>query len=311
MWSIISKVLLILAIVLLIPTGLVLASQDALPGDVTYPLKRSLENGIIVVASLNSASRAFFKTDFSQRRFKEAMALIKKNEDEVNTSQSLTALLVETQEAVTAIDQVANPKIKAEIANTLNKQIDDYQIGLTQAQEIQKPQISPTKIPTSAVTPSPQPSPTLTRIISEPTSLPWPTPTLLPTPTKVKVPSPVVTSFKQPSPTLSPTIIRPSPTPLSRPSLTPTPPRPSPAPTFHPSSPTPIISEPTSVPSGTGSTPTPMVIPTPPIAPSFSPSDCRQTKEHQPCSRYSGNGQIQCIQYCLSRLSHRDPRARD
>jgi len=127
MWYILSKVILVLSIVLLIPTGAVLASQNAVPGDGVYPVKRVLENMIISIASLHPSTRAYFRTDFSKRRFKETMALAKLGK---NTTNSLAELVAQTQSAVTDVKGLSSNSDKRRLASDLIKQIDEYNLSL-------------------------------------------------------------------------------------------------------------------------------------------------------------------------------------
>lgn len=180
--SLFGKVFLVLILIFLIPTGLVLASQDALPGDAAYPIKRELENGIFAVASLTPQSKAFFSSNLSQRRFKEALALVKRNDE--RSSESLTALVSQTQAAATDIQNISDPAAKQEYVANLTKQIDEYRQGFSNTQINTQPNsvpspvsiVQPTVIPTIKLLPG-EPTPTV--VTSTPTLVP-PSPTPVP-----------------------------------------------------------------------------------------------------------------------------------
>jgi hypothetical protein len=74
-------------------TVLIFLSQNTVPGDLFYPVKRSLENVILAAASVSPATRTAFRTDLTEARFKEAQGLIASKS---NTS-GLTTLILEVQ----------------------------------------------------------------------------------------------------------------------------------------------------------------------------------------------------------------------
>lgn len=153
MLALLSKALLVLMLVLLLPTGLVFASQDAVPGDRTYPIKRSLENVIVTLVSLHPSTRAFFKADMAGRRYKEAVALVKRGD--VNSSNSLIELVTQTEVAAEDIGQIKDPKIKQELVDNLSKQIVEYKTGLAKL-ENQSPPAAPVLQPTSVPVAQPE-----------------------------------------------------------------------------------------------------------------------------------------------------------
>ena len=163
MWSLLSKALIVLMIALFVPTGLVLASQDAVPGDRAYPVKRGLENVIVTLASLHPTTRAFFKTDMAGRRYKEAVALIRRGDQ--GSSQSLTELVAQTQAAATDISQISDPTAKQQLVDNLSKQIVQYKAGLSQLettalpvapeQPIVQAPVQPTQPPVQIAPPQP------------------------------------------------------------------------------------------------------------------------------------------------------------
>lgn len=199
--GIFSKVVLILFVLLLIPTSLIIISQDAVPGDRTYPIKRDLEGVIAGVVSLNPQTKAFFNVGLADRRYKEAVALIKKGD---NSGSSLAELVTQTQVAAKDINQVSGAETKKQLAASLTKQIDEYDRGLAGVEQTQQVQILPTAtpIPSKIV-------PTIAATVNEAgsTSKISFTPTIIPTPTPF--PTPVVSApiQQQPSQQTPPTDI--------------------------------------------------------------------------------------------------------
>ena len=60
MIRLLSIITLILSIVLFPPASLALISNNAVPGDSIYPIKRFLEDGIYAVASITPGTKAWF-----------------------------------------------------------------------------------------------------------------------------------------------------------------------------------------------------------------------------------------------------------
>lgn len=148
MWQLLSKILLGLTVALIIPTVLVLVSQNSVPGDSTYPVKRALESVIIKLASVNPSTQAFFNVDFSQRRYIEAVALIKRGD---SADQSLQELVTQTEEAATSIAEVGDPAAKQKLVVDLSAQIDEYKKGLVGLEQIPTPGQSLAAAPTQTL----------------------------------------------------------------------------------------------------------------------------------------------------------------
>lgn len=145
MWRLFSKIVAVGIIILLFPTGLVLASQNAIPGDMTYPIKRSLENAITAVVSLHPATSAYFKTDLSKRRFKETMALIKRGD---NITRPLNDLVLQTKSAADSVKNLSDTARRKQLTDTLLQQIDEYNQSLSSYGSVKKPIVpSPTPVP--------------------------------------------------------------------------------------------------------------------------------------------------------------------
>ena len=190
-------------------TVLILLSQNAIPGDIFYPIKRSMENVVLAAASVSPTTRVAFRTDLTGRRFDEAEKLLLARSDTTGLSDFIAELQT-TQQEVAVLSSTEEKNVSTE---KLIKKIDEYQAKLVQVQ-------AQTQTQNNAVTPS---LPTNTPI---PSSAPIPTITLLPTTQLETTPTPVIniTAVSVKNPTAAPSI-KPSPTkaPTNTPSPTPTP----------------------------------------------------------------------------------------
>ena len=218
MFKVLSIIILVFFIALLPPAALAFVSQDAIPGDSLYPVKRKLEDGIILLVSLNSTSRAWFSASLAQRRFDESTGLLAKN-DNVKAVGSLQELVSQTTLTVQDIKKVQNKNTRKQLAKALVKSIDQYNISLTQT----KNQLSQTSNQNSKVTPDSNPSTPTASATEEPTTIdvtPIPTssinPNSTPVATKKSSPSPKASAKASTNPTSTPRVTataHPTPTP--------------------------------------------------------------------------------------------------
>lgn len=132
MLKIIFTASLILAVLLFPPAALAFISQNAIPGDRTYGIKRKLEDGIILVAGLTPTTKAWFSVAVSQRRFKEATALLKKGE---NAKTSLNESVVQSNMAVDEINQINDKSRKKNLAVQMLRQMQDYDLSLANEEQ--------------------------------------------------------------------------------------------------------------------------------------------------------------------------------
>lgn len=164
--KIITALTLLLAILLFPPATLALISNNAVPGDTTYPLKRGLEDVIYAVASLNPTTRAFFAAARSDRRFEEIKTLVSSGR---SVKDSLQELVIQTDIAVKQIQKVEDPQKKKELIANLKQSIEKYDQGLTQMQKsYEKYQPQPTAAPVPISVTSPTPSTTPAPVVSPP-----------------------------------------------------------------------------------------------------------------------------------------------
>lgn len=221
--KILSVLILVLMISLLIPTGLVLASQNAIPGDATYPLKRTLERVILTLVSLHPTSRTFFHVDLMNRRFKEAQILLAKGQ---KVTEALSELVNQTDTAANNAIEISNKSQKAKLINELTKDIAEFDKQLVK-HTFPQLTISPTPTPQVTAMPSPESivctqdakqcpdGSSVGRVPPACEFAPCPIATLRPTP----APSP--TTMAIPRVTLQPIpTARPTPSPSASPALT-------------------------------------------------------------------------------------------
>lgn len=202
---------LILILLLFPPASLALISNNAVPGEATYPIKRGLENVIYAVASIHPASKAWFSAARSERRFEELNILATRGKQ---IDQSLDELVEQTQVAAEEVAQISSQTQKVQLVEKLSQSIKKYDQGLEQL--------------------SSQPTTPTSKSVTQPTSEP-----MIPSPTPIAIVAPII------HPTSKPTI-KPRPIPTSMPTATPQPtptPQPSPTPTQSPLLPVPPSSK--------------------------------------------------------------------
>lgn len=195
MVRILSIIILSLSIVLFPPATLAVISNNAVPGDATYPIKRGLENIIYAAASLNSTTKAWFAAARSDRRFKELGVLITRGK---KVGGTLNELVEQTQIAADQISQISDQSQREGLVQQLSRSIQKYdqalqQFSLTSSQP-------PASQPTITVTPLPQSqnlpklnSPSAVAPSSRPISRPIFTPTPAPPELATQPPQPTVT----------------------------------------------------------------------------------------------------------------------
>ena len=192
-------------------TVLIFLSQDTIPGDFFYPVKRGMENVILAAASVNPATRAAFRTDLTEARFKEAQSLVV---SKANAS-GLTTFVDEVQTAKLEVTDLQSPIERQKAEERLATKIDEYQNGLSTLEAKTEQNIiayqsqeTPTPIAPTSTLNSPSATPTL---ILTPTLTPTstPTPAVNPLPSSKPRPSPtlIATSIPIPTLTLAPTVV--------------------------------------------------------------------------------------------------------
>lgn len=198
---------LILSIVLFPPAALALISNNSVPGDATYPVKRGLEDIIFSIASVSPVSKAWFAAARSNRRFEEINVLITSGKQ---AQATLNDLVEQTQVAANQIANVSNQSQREELTKQLAVSIEKYDKGLEELLPPLVPEPPPAPVaqtarPTSTPTPTPSPSPIVRPSASATprataTPLPTATPRVSPTPRPTPSPTPVVTPTPTPIP---------------------------------------------------------------------------------------------------------------
>lgn len=169
-------------------TVLIFLSQDSVPGDLFYPVKRGMENVILAVASVNPATRAAFRTDLTETRFKEAQSLVI---SKANAS-GLASFTQDVQAVQFEVASLTDNTERAKAEEKLLVKIDQYQNSLVNLEVKTEQNLiaystqetpTPTSIPPTSVQNLPSATPTFT-----------PAPTLIPATTSAPT-STLVKSF--------------------------------------------------------------------------------------------------------------------
>lgn len=195
--------LLVLMILLAPPSVLALISNNAVPGEPAYPIKRVLEAGILVITSVHPSLKAAFTVERSNRRFLEAKSLIDTGKSE-NVTESLGELVTHTKDAAKEITKVSGGTSKKQLVKKLTEQVKTYDKELEKAQKkiISKASYeTPSQItipaPTQAESIQPGVYQTPTSITTAPadtTVKPAVSPAPSPTPVKSPTPAPAKTA---------------------------------------------------------------------------------------------------------------------
>lgn len=196
--------------------GAVVASENAVPGDVLYPVKRLWEEIVLALAPLGGEPDAVWLW-IAQRRLWEAEALAARGQ---LTQEALADLLDAMEQAVTLAAPARQPALRA--------YLDDVRAAISPltpppgAESVYEQVLHDAAPPADALPPAPSETPgpvviTFTPTVTATASPTPPLPTLTLTPTS-RVPATLTRTPLPPSPT--PTAIPPSATP--GPSATPT-----------------------------------------------------------------------------------------
>ncbi len=111
-------------------TVLILLSQNSIPGDFFYPVKRGLENIILAAASVSPTTKVAFRTGLTQTRFTEAQQLFVSKAD----TTAFTDFVTEVSSTQKELSTVSNSQDKIQGADKAIAKIEEYQTQLTQLQ---------------------------------------------------------------------------------------------------------------------------------------------------------------------------------
>lgn len=146
MVRIISLILVILMIVLFPPAALAYISQDAIPGDSTYPIKRTLEKGILFLSAITPQTKALFSVSASKTRTREIKKLLNKGD---NAYDTLKELIAQNDVALQEIRLVSNAKQQQEYLASLADTLKQNNQELTSSYNKLKPKSSSSQTQTS------------------------------------------------------------------------------------------------------------------------------------------------------------------
>lgn len=156
-------------------TVLILLSQNSLPGDFFYPVKRGLENIILAAASVSPTTKVAFRTGLTQTRFTEAQKLLITKAD----TTAFNDFVTEVSSTQKELSTVSNSQDKIQNADKIIAKIEEYQTQLIQTQnQVQIAQALPqqpfqTSTPLSSNQPTVQPvAPSQPGQTSQPTQNP-------------------------------------------------------------------------------------------------------------------------------------------
>lgn len=132
-------------------TLLIAISQNAVPGDLFYPVKRGIEGVVLAAASVNPTTKALFKTDLSGRRFTEAYKLLARAD-----TSGLDLFVDEIETTKQAIITIADSRQKQQLQTKLVAKINEYQVKLAQVQTSLTPQTTSTSQSPQQIQQAPQ-----------------------------------------------------------------------------------------------------------------------------------------------------------
>lgn len=191
----------IILFALLPVSTLAFLSQNAVPGDLFYPVKRGLENVILTASSVHPATKVAFRTDLTEQRFKEAESLLVLQ----GQTTALTDFVADFQIIEEELAQISSFEDKKELSDDLIAKITEYETKLAAVQVAieQAPTTSqsfePTSTPVQQIPAGPSTSaPTPVGQTASPTPL---------VPPAQQVPAP---TEETPAPTQEPSISLPS-----------------------------------------------------------------------------------------------------
>jgi hypothetical protein len=166
-------------------TVLIFLSQNTIPGDLFYPVKRGLEKVVLAGASLSPVTRAAFATSLTEERFKEAQSLVLEQSD----TGGLNTFISDVSTVQIEVEGLKNSIERKKAEEKLIEKIEEYEKGLLTLQSKAEQKLF---VSSANDTLSPSPSPTQetpTRVLQNETIVHAP-PIYTPTPTFTPIPSP-------------------------------------------------------------------------------------------------------------------------
>lgn len=132
MFKLFSTFVAVVTIMLFPPAVLAFISNNAVQGDLTYPIKRKLEDAIVIVASVNPTSKAWFSLTRSQRRFEESKKLLVNGKLPIDT---LDELVKQTREAKDDLNKLGSGQNKNNLINQYKTSVEEYKKSLKKEED--------------------------------------------------------------------------------------------------------------------------------------------------------------------------------
>src|SRR5438093_1469689 len=98
MAKIFTIISMIIMLALFPPSVLALISNNAVPGDSTYSIKRTLEDGVIAITSVNPVTKVWFSQARTGRRLDEAATIILRKKSVAPAYDSLNEYIEQLRE---------------------------------------------------------------------------------------------------------------------------------------------------------------------------------------------------------------------
>lgn len=127
-----------LALFLLIPMGLILASWNALPGDSIYPIKTGLEKVALKLAGETLLERRL-EVKYTERRFTEAEKLLIQQHSTRGFAQLLSQVQIAKEKTVKAQDVKTKQKLVANLTE-FNQKLEERKEEMASAPTTSPPQ---------------------------------------------------------------------------------------------------------------------------------------------------------------------------
>ncbi len=163
-----------------IPTVLIMASWNSLPGDPMYGIKRAFENALLIVAKPSFAAEANLHVQYTERRMDEVRVLLAKEQSKEGLSQLSQQIRATRTVIERAPDKTAQKTIARKYITTLK--------NVSRQLEEARPSLPPTA-PTGANEPAAGQNPTNTPVPTRSPGVPYRSPTPVPPVTPVPEPT--------------------------------------------------------------------------------------------------------------------------
>jgi len=157
-----STLVSILALFLLFPTGMILASWNAIPGDLLYGTKIALENAASGATGDTRINREL-QVNLAERRFQEADKLLTEQNSTIGYATLIEQTTLAKDKIIEAQDTSSKEKLKSEVI-VFQQKLEERKVQISTG-EITVKTATPTPIKKAATQnqPKAQPTPTTTQ----------------------------------------------------------------------------------------------------------------------------------------------------